>query len=139
MIKIPYGESNFKGIREENYFYQDRTMYIRKLEENTSRLLIYLRPRRFGKSLFISMLDCYYGIEHKEQFNMLFGDLAIGKKPTDKANSYLILSFEFSRILTDTPQHTFDGFTSNVREGVESFLAKYKQYFRLVAKSHRFQ
>jgi hypothetical protein len=129
MLKIPYGESNFKGIIEENYFYQDRTMFIRKLEENTSRLLIYLRPRRFGKSLFISMLDHYYGIEHKEQFGRLFGKLAIGKKPTLKANSYLILSFEFSRILTDSPQNIFDGFLNNVKEGVGNFLKKYTTFF----------
>lgn len=129
MIKLPYGQSNFHRMMEENFFYQDRTMYIRQLEDNTSGFLFYLRPRRFGKSLFISMLEHYYGIEHKAQFELLFGKLSIGKKPTSKANSYLVLSFEFSRILTDTPQHTFEGFLSNVKEGVSNFLKKYNPYF----------
>ena len=129
MIKIPYGESNFKGIIEENFFYQDRTLYIQKLEEDTSRFLFYLRPRRFGKSLFVSMLHHYYGLEHKDKFEKLFGKLAIGKKPTVHVNGYLVLSLEFSRILTDTPKHTFEGFLSNVLEGIRSFLAQYKQFF----------
>ena len=130
MIKIPYGQSNFHRVMEEKFFYQDRTMYIRQLEDNTSGLLFYLRPRRFGKSLFISMLHHYYGLEHKAQFEQLFGKLAIGKKPTPKANSYLVLSFEFSRILTDTPQHTFEGFLSNVKEGVNIFLNEYSGFFK---------
>jgi Predicted AAA-ATPase/PD-(D/E)XK nuclease superfamily len=129
MIKIPYGQSNFQRVIKEDFFYQDRTMFIRQLEDDTSGLVFYLRPRRFGKSLFVSMLDYYYGIEHKEQFEQLFGKLAIGKKPTLKANSYLVLSFEFSRILTDTSQNIFEGFLNNVKEGVSNFLKKYTIFF----------
>jgi hypothetical protein len=129
MIKIPYGESSFKSVIEGKFFYQDRTMYIENLEENTSRFLFYLRPRRFGKSLFITMLNYYYAIEFKDQFQNLFGKLAIGKKPTALANSYLVLSLEFSGILTDTPKDTFEGFLFNVKDGVRSFLTQYKQFF----------
>ncbi len=129
MIKIPYGESNFKRLIEDGFFYQDRTMFISQLETDTSSFLFYLRPRRFGKSLFVTMLHYYYGLEHKERFEQLFGKLAIGKKPTAYANSYLVLSLEFSRILTDTPKHTFEGFLSNVKSAVSAFLHHYKQYF----------
>ena len=129
MIKIPYGESNFKGVIDERFFYQDRSMYIRQLEETTSRYLFYLRPRRFGKSLFVSMLRYYYGLEHKEQFSELFGHLSIGKKPTSHANGYLVLTFEFSGILTTTPELTFNGFLNKVKSSVQLFLSKYKAYF----------
>jgi Predicted AAA-ATPase/PD-(D/E)XK nuclease superfamily len=129
MIRIPYGESNFKGVIDDECFYQDRTMYIRKLEENTSRFLFYLRPRRFGKSLFVSMLRYYYGLEHKEEFTHLFGKLAVGKKPTPLANGYLVLCMEFSGIPTDTLELTFKGFLSNVKVAVDLFLVEYKAYF----------
>jgi hypothetical protein len=129
MIRIPYGKSNFKGLIEEGYFYQDRSMYIRRLEEETSGLLFYLRPRRFGKSLFVSMLRYYYGLEHKENFDAIFGKLAVGKKPTARANGYLVLTFEFSGIMTDTPKHTFEGFLLKVTNSVRLFLTEYQQFF----------
>ncbi len=129
MIRIPYGESNFKRVIDDKLYYQDRTTYLEKMEAHTSSYLFYLRPRRFGKSLFVSMLRYYYGLEHKEQFTHLFGKLAVGKKPTPHANGYLVLCMEFSGIPTDTPEHTFEGFLRNVVDGVHSFLLEYKQYF----------
>lgn len=129
MIKIPYGISHFPTMIEENYFYQDRTMYIRKLEEEATPFVFFLRPRRFGKSLFISTLHHYYGLEFKDRFDTLFGSLYIGKNPTPIANSYLILSFEFSRIMTNTAENTFEGFLSNVKEGVGAFLKEYEHFF----------
>jgi hypothetical protein len=129
MIRIPYGKSNFKDLIGEGYFYQDRSMYIRRLEEETSGFLFYLRPRRFGKSLFVSMLRYYYGLEHKEKFDNIFGKLAVGKKPTALVNGYLVLTFEFSGIMTDTPKHTFEGFFSNILDSVRNFLTEYKQFF----------
>ena len=129
MIKIPYGISHFPTMIEDNYFYQDRTMFIRKLEEEASPFVFYLRPRRFGKSLFVSTLHHYYGLEHKDQSGQLFGALAIGQNPTPSANRYLVLSFEFSRIMTNTAQNTYDGFLSNVQQGVNLFLKEYEAFF----------
>jgi hypothetical protein len=128
MLKIPYGESNFTKVIKENYFYQDRTGYIRDLE-TLPTFLYYLRPRRFGKSLFVSMLEHYYGIEFQPQFNELFGKLAIGINPTPLANQYMILKFEFSRIKTNTPENTERGFLKNVKEGVGLFLNQYDHFF----------
>jgi len=107
MIKIPYGESDFHTLITRDYFYQDRTQFIEKLEKWYSKYPIFLRPRRFGKSLFISLLHYYYGVEHKEKFQNLFGNLYIGQHPTDYANTYLVLRFEFSRIDTATHESTY--------------------------------
>ena len=128
MMKIPYGQSDFKKIRLDGYFYQDRTEYIRLLETMPT-FIYYLRPRRFGKSLFVSMLQHYYGLEHQSAFKKLFGKLAIGKKPTPLANQYMVLTFEFSRIQTNTPENTFNGFLKNVKEGVGLFLKQYSNFF----------
>jgi Predicted AAA-ATPase/PD-(D/E)XK nuclease superfamily len=129
MIKIPYGESDFKGMMEGAYFYQDRTQFIEKLERWNSNYPVFLRPRRFGKSLFISMLHHYYGVEHKNDFQKLFGNLYIGQHPTDSANNYMVLRFEFSRIDTATHESTYKGFLTNVVSGARTFLGAYKAFF----------
>ena len=125
MIKIPYGESDFKSMIDGNYFYQDRTQFIEKLEKWNSKYPVFLRPRRFGKSLYISTLQHYYGLEHKEDFQNLFGDLYIGQHPTPNANNYLVLRFEFSRIDTATQESTYKGFLKNTIEGARAFLSVY--------------
>jgi hypothetical protein len=134
MLKIPYGKSDFKTIIEEEYFYQDRTHYIQTLENWDSTYLLYLRPRRFGKSLFISTLHYYYGMEFQAAFPMLFGKTFMGQHPTKKANAYLVLRFDFSGINTETEQDTYDGFLSNVLKGCENFIIEYKQYFSIDSK-----
>jgi Predicted AAA-ATPase len=122
MIKIPYGESDFHKVMLDNYFYQDRTEFIEKLEKWNSNFPVFLRPRRFGKSLFISTLHHYYGLEHKNDFQKLFGKLYIGQHPTDSANKYMVLKFEFSRIDTATHESTYEGFLKNVISGARTFL-----------------
>jgi hypothetical protein len=129
MLKIPYGESDFKLLALGDYFYQDRTQFIEKLENWSAKYQVFLRPRRFGKSLFISTLHHYYGLEHKADFESLFGKFDIGKNPTPEANTYLVLSFEFSRINTVTEQSTFDGFLTNVLLGASSFFSAYRTFF----------
>jgi hypothetical protein len=129
MIRIPYGKSNYKILVDERYFYQDRTSYIQTLENWSATYLLYLRPRRFGKSLFLSTLQYYYGIEYKNDFNYLFGATFIGKNPTPQANNYLILSFDFSGIDTSTEQGVFSGFLNNIRKGIDAFLTHYDTLF----------
>lgn len=128
-MKLPYGESNFKFIRENNYLYIDKSRYIEVLEDLDSKYLFFLRPRRFGKSLFLSMLEYYYGVQYKDIFENLFGQLYIEKNRTPKVNSYLILKFEFSRIDTKTPESTENGFLKNVKSGIRSFFTAYKTLF----------
>jgi hypothetical protein len=94
-MKFPYGISNFATIRLENYFYQDRTGSIPDLEE-AGKQLLFLRPRRFGKSLLITMLENYYDLRRADDFQTLFGSLAIGQNPTPLHNQYIVLHWDFS-------------------------------------------
>jgi hypothetical protein len=93
-MKFPYGISDFKSIICEGYFYCDRTDKIALLENTKSQLFI--RPRRFGKSLVLSMLENYYDVAKKDEFEAIFGGLKVGKNPTALRNSYFILKFDFS-------------------------------------------
>jgi Predicted AAA-ATPase/PD-(D/E)XK nuclease superfamily len=129
MIRIPYGKSDYRTLVEENYFYQDRTPYIKTLEDWDSTYLLYLRPRRFGKSLLLSTLRYYYDLRHQTAFDTLFGHTFIGKNPTRQANKYMVLNFDFSSIDTATEAGVFDGFLSNVSKGVEVFLSNYDTFF----------
>ncbi|WP_216093255.1 AAA family ATPase [Candidatus Marithrix sp. Canyon 246] len=97
MIKFPYGISNYYRIVTENYFYVDRSNHIRLIEEAGDQLL-FLRPRRFGKSLVLSMLENYYDVAKADDFDKLFGNLAIGKNPTPIHNKYLVMKWDFSNI-----------------------------------------
>lgn len=98
MLRFPYGISDFNLIRKEHYLYLDRTHLLTKLEE-AGRQLVFLRPRRFGKSLLISMLAHYYDLQKTSEFQILFGDLAVGQSPTPEHNRYLILRWDFSEVL----------------------------------------
>ncbi|MCB9298520.1 MAG: AAA family ATPase [Lewinellaceae bacterium] len=128
-MKLPYGQSNFRNVATE-FYYVDRTPYIEQLEGLASRFLFYLRPRKFGKSLFVSMLGHYYGEEWKGEFSRLFGRYYIGKNPTPLANRYLVLNFDFSGILTDTKEQVLSHFTAKVRSGVKNFITAYPGYFQ---------
>lgn len=96
-MKIPYGLSNFKDVITESYLYIDKTAYIATLEQE-GKFNILLRPRRFGKSLFLSTLWHYYDVRYQDQFEQLFSGLAIGEAPTPLRNSYQVLFMEFSGI-----------------------------------------
>ncbi len=97
MIKFPYGLCDFYRIQTENYFYVDRSNHIRVIEDFGNQL-IFLRPRRFGKSLLLSMLENYYDVAKADEFERLFGHLAIGKNPTPKHNQYLVMTWDFSLV-----------------------------------------
>ena len=129
MISIGYGQSNFEHMVTKNHYYIDRTKYISYIEGRGSAFLFFLRPRRFGKSLFISIMEYYYGIQHKGKFDFLFGKYEIGKNPTPLANSYLVLKFEFSGIDTTSVENTEKGFLVKVQLGVKAFLNAYADLF----------
>jgi len=97
MIKFPYGISDFDKISREAYFYIDRTPYLCLLEEIGPQLL-FLRPRRFGKSLLLSVLENYYDLAKAPEFERLFGKLAIGQQPTPLHNTYFVMKWDFSVI-----------------------------------------
>ena len=93
--RIPYGMMNFIDVREDDCYYVDKTHYI-PLIENANKYFFYIRPRRFGKSLTISMLRHYYNILEADKFKKWYGDLYIGKHPTPERNSYLIIYLNFA-------------------------------------------
>jgi len=124
-MKFPYGISDFKTVITGEYFYCDRTNKIPLLENARSQLFI--RPRRFGKTLVLSMLENYYDVARKDEFQGLFGGLDIGKDPTDLHNSYFILKLDFSCVdptgsAEDLKKALFDHI--NVR--VERFCSYYR-------------
>ena len=122
---IPYGISSFKELRLQNYIYIDKTKYIEILEKYGEKYIFFLRPRRFGKSLFLSMLNSYYDINTKAQFDQLFNGLYIGENPTPYANSYYILNFNFSGLNTSSQEILISEFSSIVLEALNKFCEIY--------------
>lgn len=96
--RLPYGMMNFADIRLENYYYVDKTRFIPMIEQ-ADRYFFFIRPRRFGKSLTLNLLQHYYDVRTKDKFDALFGDLYIGKHPTPDRNTYLVLYLNFSGII----------------------------------------
>ena len=88
MKKLPYGISNYEELITENYYYVDKTKYIEQLESLNDKTIMFLRPRKFGKTLFTSVLENYYDVQKEHKFEKLFGETYIGKNPTGKKNSY---------------------------------------------------
>ncbi len=124
--KVPYGESDFKKIIKENYLFVDKSRYIEKLEEDAS-YQFFIRPRRFGKSLFLSMLSNYYDINNKGEFEELFGKLYIGKNPTPKKTSYFVLRLDFANISTNQDkENLIKSFDIKVVAAVNDFFIRYK-------------
>ena len=99
-MKFPYGISDFYKLITEGYFYVDRTGRLPMIEEAGEQLL-FLRPRRFGKTLLLSMLENYYDVAKSDEFETLFGQFAIGQNPTPRHNHYLVLKWDFSVVAAD--------------------------------------
>ncbi|MCC8119426.1 MAG: ATP-binding protein [Bacteroidales bacterium] len=127
MKQLPYGISDFKRIRRDDLYYVDKTMYLPLLEEENSYLLM-IRPRRFGKSLFLSMMEAYYDVNMKDRFQELFGGLWIGKNPTRLANKFQVMRFDFSRARgsIDNLESKFNEYCSRQ---LNRFIEKYKEFY----------
>ena len=117
--RLPYGMMNFADIRFDNYYYVDKTAFI-PLIEQSDRFFFFIRPRRFGKSLTLSMLQHYYDVRTRDKFDALFGDLYIGKHPTPDRNTYLVLKLNFSGI---------SGELHNYRQGLDAHCQTMFDYF----------
>lgn len=125
--RVPYGVSNFKKIIKFNQYYVDKTMYIPMLEDQPD-YLIFIRPRRFGKSLFLSMLETYYDCNLKDQFKELFGKLWIGSHPTPLQGEFQVLTLDFSQVGGDI-EHLEENFNSYCGFCFDSFMRRYKEYY----------
>jgi hypothetical protein len=131
-VKWPYGLSNFNDIRTEGYLYIDKTMYIEKLEHLASKYVFFIRPRRFGKSLFLSMLEHYYDLSRENDFERLFGDLYIGKNSTERRNQYFILRLNFSGLDTSDNMGLKHSFIQTFKNAVIEFFDTYSMHFENV-------
>ena len=118
---FPYGISNMQRMATGNYVFVDKTHFVEQLENEDSSFLVFLRPRRFGKSLFVSLLEYYYDVSYKEKFATIFSEYYIGKNPTKSANSYRVLTFDFSGIDTRTNESTYEGFLTAIKSQVSAF------------------
>ncbi len=129
MRQIPYGQINFESIIKDNCIYVDKTMYLEKLESSPNfKKVFYLRPGRFGKSLFTNMLDYYYAIDRADKFDTLFNNLYIKDHPTLNKNNYYILNLDFSGIDSNDNWDVEDlmvAFNSKVISGIKKFIERY--------------
>ena len=124
---LPYGISNYAQIKREGLFMVDKTKYL-ELMEKAGHFLFLIRPRRFGKSLFLSMMESYYDIESKDSFDHLFGDTYAGSHPTPEHNEYQVLRLDFSK-----PGGTKDTLEENVNGYLDllygDFVTRYAKYY----------
>ena len=124
-LKMPYGISNYEKIVNDGYYYVDKTMYLEKLENMPETSIMFLRPRKFGKTLFTSVIENYYDKLKANKFETLYGNTYIGKNPTKLKNSYCILRFNFSGINTETEETTMFGFKEKVSISIYGFTKRY--------------
>ena len=125
--EIPYGVSDFDIVRRDNMYYVDKTMYLPQLESQ-ARYLFFIRPRRFGKSVFISMLHAYYDISRADKFQDMFGDLWIGQHPTPLQGKFLVLYLDFSQV-GGTIAQLEENFNRYCKVRLDTFVDTYRQYY----------
>ena len=126
-MKFPYGISHFETVVTEGYFYQDRTDRIPLVEE-AGKYLLFIRPRRFGKSLWLSTLRHYYDVSLKDRFDELFGHLEIGKSPTPERSRYMVLGLDFSCVdPSGTVADIKESMTAHIHAQIHNFLLYYQK------------
>ena len=124
---IPYGIANFKQVRQENKYLVDKTMYFERMER-AGNFLFLVRPRRFGKSLFLNMLEAYYDINEKDNFPELFKGLYVADHPTENRNKYLMLHLDFSQVQGDM-DHITESLNDYMTLRCNLFALKYKSFY----------
>lgn len=125
--RIPYGVADYGRFRRENCYYVDKTHFI-PLVEAAPFYLFFIRPRRFGKTLWLSVLEHYYDVNYKEQFDYLFGETYIGQNPTPDRNSYLVLMLNLAGIDSRLNQLE-ESFETYGRQMIKDFLNRYAEFF----------
>ena len=126
--RVPYGVADFAQVIEQNQYYVDKTMFIPELEKQPSNLF-FIRPRRFGKSIFLSMLYSYYDCAQSHKFQSLFGNLWIGQHPTPLQGKYQVLFLDFSQI-TGNINKLETKFNSYLSINLDAFVRQYSEYYQ---------
>ena len=124
---IPYGVARFEEVRNENFYYVDKTMYLPLLED-TGKYLFLIRPRRFGKSVFVSMMQAYYDIAKADKFDRLFDGLWIQQHPTPLKNAFQVIYFDFSQAGAgmERLEYTFNDYCA---KQLDRFIERYRSYY----------
>ena len=125
--RIPYGISSFKQVRSENKYLVDKTMFFEKMER-AGNFLFLVRPRRFGKSLFLNMLEAYYDINEKDNFEKLFHGLYVADHPTEYRNRYQMLHLDFSQVGSDV-ENLRANFSDYLTNCCVTFIKKYASFY----------
>mgnify|MGYP004660150185 FL=1 len=125
--RLPYGINDFEAVIEQNQYYVDKTMYLPLLENQPSNIF-FIRPRRFGKSIFLSMLHAYYDCSKKEKFQTLFGDLWVGKHPTPLQGRYQVLHLDFSYV-GGSIEKLEENFNMYLRVKLDGFMRVYQEFY----------
>ncbi|MBR6178547.1 MAG: AAA family ATPase [Bacteroidales bacterium] len=126
MRLIPYGETDYVTIRKENSYYVDKTAFIPYFE-TAAKYIMFLRPRRFGKTLFMNMLAAYYDVLEKDNYEQNFGGLDIYNHTTPNQGKYMILKFSFASV-DSRKENVEDSFNFNVCENIRRFVSRYEQF-----------
>ena len=126
--RVPYGVADFAQVIELNQYYVDKTMFIPELEKQPSNLF-FIRPRRFGKSIFLSMLYSYYDCAQSHKFQSLFGNLWIGQHPTPLQGKYQVLFLDFSQI-TGNIDKLETKINSYLSINLDAFVRQYSEYYQ---------
>ena len=137
MKRLPYGINDFEAVIEQNQYYVDKTMYLPLLENQPSNIF-FIRPRRFGKSIFLSMLHAYYDCSKKEKFQTLFGDLWVGKHPTPLQGKYQVLHLDFSYV-GGSIDKLEENFNMYLRVKLDGFMRVYQEFYLADFKERFFQ
>ena len=131
--RIPYGKVDFNDFKIKNLYYVDKTRFIRDIEEKGDFLFL-IRPRRFGKSLFLGILEAYYDILYKDRFNDLFAGTDILRSPTKEKNNYLVLKLNFSMVNADSSR-VEEAFTNYIKDYTYRFFTKYEKIIDIDLKT----
>ena len=134
--RMPYGIADFKQIRNENLYFVDKTMFFEKMER-AGNFLFLVRPRRFGKSLFLDMLETYYDINEKDNFQELFKGLYVADHPTPEQGEFQVLHLDFSLVGSDL-DNLYENFNTYCGQVMDSFIDTYQRYYnpQIVEKVH---
>jgi hypothetical protein len=127
---LPCGISNFEALITKGYAYVDKTHFIELLENESNPYQLFIRPRKFGKSLFFTTLSCYYDLNYAGKFERLFKGLYIGEHPTPEHNSFAMLKFDFSGLDTSSAEDFGVSFYDKIRNTLIKFVELYRHLFR---------
>ena len=134
--RIPYGIADFRQIRKENLYLVDKTMFFERME-NAGHFLFLVRPRRFGKSLFLDMLEAYYDINEKDNFQELFKGMYVADHPTPEQGEFQVLHLDFSMVGSDL-ENLYENFNKYCGAVVDDFIDSYQRFYspRTIERVH---